>query len=247
MVTKLLRFFQKKSTIEDRVKQIQAGDFQEKNKLIQEYIPFIQKTASQQLGRYIEIENDDIYSISLMAFDEAIDKYNMEKGSFLSFASMVIRSRIIDQLRKGTRSSSEIFLSTLEKSDDADCIANIAAVDSFENRIEAREDMALLIKRMSAFKVTLDDLVNESPKHLDTRLTAIRIGRYVFENKVLKEKLAKTQNLPVNDLIMKLQVSKKILQRSRKFIIAIVLILDSDLETLKHYISQIERRGQREI
>lgn len=243
MVTKLLKFFQKKRTIEERVKQIQAGDNQEKNKLIQEYIPFIQKTASQQLGRYIEVENDDVYSISLMAFNEAIDKYVMEKGSFLSFASMVIKSRIIDQLRKEAKSSSEIFISTLENSDDGDCIANIATVDSFENRIEAKEDMELLLKRMAIFKVTLDDLVNESPKHLDTRLMAIRIGRYVYENQDLKEKLIKTQSLPANDLILQMQVSKKILQRSRKFIIAIVLILDSNLETLKYYISQIERRG----
>ena len=241
-MTKLLKLFQRKNTLEERVKEIQAGNVEDRNQLIKEYVPFIKKSASQQLERYINIENDDVYSVSLMAFNEAIDKYNEDKGSFLSFASMVIKSRIIDQLRKESKNPT-IVLSSLENSDDLDHLENIVAVESFESNIEAKEDMNLLIKRMAGFNVTLDDLVNEAPKHLDTRLMALKIGKYVFENEGLRERLIRTQNLPSNELVEQLQVSKKILQRSRKFIIAIVLILDSNLDTLKYYISQIEGRG----
>jgi len=241
MVTKLLKYFQKRLSLEDRIKCIQEGNDKDRNELIKEYIPFIQKTASQQLDRFIEIENNDMYSISLMAFNEAIDKYNSQKGSFLSFASMVIKSRIIDQLRKESKSSSLVF-SSIEDNENFEQ-SGLLAVDSFESKLETREDMNQLIKRMAEFDVTLDDLVNESPKHMDTRLMAIKIGRYIFENKELRDKLVKTLNLPSNQIIYELQVSKKILQRSRKFIIAIVLILDSNLDTMKYYITQIERRG----
>ena len=241
MVTKLLKFFQKKLSLEDRIKLIQDGNDKDRNKLIEEYIPFIQKTAAQQLDRFIEMENNEMYSISLMAFNEAIDKYNRDKGSFLNFASMVIKSRIIDQLRKESKNSSFV-ISSIENNEEVEK-SGALAVDSFESKIEAKEDMNQLIKRMAEFDVTLDDLVNESPKHLDTRLMAIKIGRFIYENKELREKLIRTQNLPSSELVDQMQVSKKILQRSRKFIIAIVLILDSNLDTMKYYITQIERRG----
>ncbi len=240
MVTRLLRFFRKKQTLEDRIKDIQGGNKEERNSLIKEYIPFIQKTASQQLNKYIEIENNDIYSISLIAFNEAIDKYNPTRGSFLSFASMVIKSRIIDEQRKENRSSN-VILTSFSGNEGSEEQLETVAVESFEGRLEAEEDLKLLVKRMAGFNVTLEDLVNESPKHIDTRLMAIKIARHIFESEELRERLLRTQNLPSSKLIAQLKVSNKILQRSRKFIIAIVLILDSNLDTMKYYISEIER------
>ncbi len=240
MVTRLLRFFQKKQTLEDRIKDIQRGNEEERNNLIKEYIPYIQKTASQQLNKYIEIENNDIYSISLIAFNEAIDKYNPARGSFLSFASMVIKSRIIDELRKENRSSN-VVLNSFSGNEGSEEQSGTVAVESFEGRLEAKEDIKLLVKRMAGFNVTLEDLVSESPKHMDTRLVAIKIARHIFESEELRERLLRTRNLPSSELTAQLKVSNKILQRSRKFIIAIVLILDSNLDTMKYYISEIER------
>lgn len=240
-MTKLLKFLKKNGSLEERIQNIQMGDEKEKNLLIQEYIPFIQKTISNQLGRYIEIENNDAFSIGLMAFNEAIDKYDKEKGNFLTFASMVIKSRIIDQLRRESRTSKEIFMSQLEGEENENFADNIIAVESFEERVETRVDMAALIRRMKTFGVTLDDLIREAPKHIDTRVTAIKIAKCVYENKDLRDKFIRTQNLPNVELMESLHISKKVIQRSRKFIIAIILILDSNLDTLKHYITQVER------
>ncbi len=46
---------------------------------------------------------DEELSIALMAFNEAIDGYDTSKGSFLSFAKLVINRRLIDYLRKKTK------------------------------------------------------------------------------------------------------------------------------------------------
>ncbi|WP_034328119.1 RNA polymerase sigma-I factor [Alkaliphilus transvaalensis] len=243
----ILKLLKGKQSLEDRVSMIQQGNEIEKNRLIEEYIPFIQKNISQQVGKYVDIKNDDIYSVGLMAFNEAIDKYNKEKGSFLSFAAIVIRSRIIDQLRKESKGLKEVYISQFSFEEDESSLDQFTAVESFENQLEIKMDMATLIKQMEAFGVTLDDLLREAPKHLDTRIKAVEIGRYVYGQKDLKAKLMKTHNLPVTDLIRDLQVSKKILQRSRKFIIAVILILDSNLDTLKGYISQVEGRQDCEV
>ncbi|ABR46330.1 RNA polymerase, sigma 28 subunit, FliA/WhiG family [Alkaliphilus metalliredigens QYMF] len=240
-MTKLFKILKKRKTIEERIRDIQEGNEEEKNSIIQEHIPFIKKILSQQLGRYIEIENDDMFSIGLMAFNEAIDKYETSRGKFLSFAAIVIKNRSIDQLRKQSRTSNEVIVSQMIGDDgEASSTDHMASVESFENRVEAKVDMGIFIKRMAEFQVTLDDLINEAPRHMDTRLNAIKIGRYVHENHQLKEKLLRRKKLPTSELMKELMVSKKVVQGSRKFIIAVILILDSNLDTMKEYISQVE-------
>ncbi|QUH19209.1 RNA polymerase sigma factor SigI [Alkaliphilus sp. B6464] len=241
-MTKLLNIFKKKKTLEERVKDIQNGNEDDRNNLIEEYIPFIKKILSNQLGKYIEVENNDAFSIGLIAFNEAIEKYDEKRGNFLTFASMVIKSRLIDQLRSESRRSKEVYINQLKSDDEDDNYTeNIMAIEGFEAGIETRLDMATLVENMKDFDVSLEDLINHAPKHRDTRITAISIGRYVFENVHLREKFLKTKNLPTGDLMRDLKVSKKVVQRSRKFIIAIIVILNSDLDTLKEYISHNER------
>jgi len=241
-VTKLLNIFSGKKTLEERVKNIQQGDEDDKNNLIQEYIPFIKKVLVNQLGSYIQVENDDSFSVGLIAFNEAIEKYDEDRGNFLTFASVVIKSRLIDQHRKESRKSKEVFISQIQKEDDEDYYTkDVMVVEGFEVGIETKLDLASLVHNMKDFGVSLDDLIQEAPKHQDTRQAAIEIGKYVFENSGLCKRFLSTGNLPTNDIIRDLNVSRKVVQRSRKFIIVIILILNSDLDTLKAYISRSER------
>lgn len=237
MVTRLLNLFKKKNSIEERIKRIQQGNLEEREKLIQEYIPFITKILSKQLGRFIEIENDESFSIALMAFNESIDKYVENKGKFLTFASVVIKSRVIDFLRKESRQLSTIEMPVEEE---GKYRGDMKAVEDFESQIELKMDMMTLVERMKSYGVSLEDLVQASPKHRKTRETAIEIGRYIYKNQQLREKFLRTQNLPINDLIKDLKTTKKVIQGNRKFIIAIILILDSNLDTLKGYLSTSE-------
>lgn len=246
-MTKLLNIFKKKKNLEERVKDIQKGNEDDKNNLIREYMPFIKKVLSNQLKRYIQ-EEDEAFSVGLIAFNEAIEKYNYKRGNFLTFASMVIKSRMIDKLRSDSRRSNEVYMSQLnfnsEEDDDYNYnyAENIMAIEGFESTIETKLDIKSLVEVMQEYGVTLEDLINNGPKHKDTREKAIDIGKYVFKNNHLKEKFLRTKNLPTNQLMTDFEISKKVIQRSRKFIIAIILILDSDLDTLKEYISHDERR-----
>ncbi|MEG0153440.1 MAG: RNA polymerase subunit sigma, partial [Cellulosilyticaceae bacterium] len=47
---------------------------QEMNDLIEKYMPLIIKTISGVTGRYVSVENDEEFSIGLMAFVEAVEK-----------------------------------------------------------------------------------------------------------------------------------------------------------------------------
>lgn len=236
-MTKLLDFFRKKRTLEERIKTIQQGDKEEKEKLIKEYIPFITKILSSQLGKYIEIENDEVFSIGLMAFNESIDKYDENKGKFLTLASVVIKNRVIDYLRKEARQISTTQFPIENENEQG---GNEGVVESFESQIELKMDMITLVERMKSYGVSLEDLVHDSPKHKKTRQTAIKIGKYVYEQQQLRDKFLRTHNLPITDLIKDLEITKKVIQGNRKFIMAVILILDSNLDTLKGYLSNKE-------
>lgn len=61
--------------------------------LIQHHKAFLIRTISNFTGKYVSIENDEAYSIGLAAFAEAVERYEETRGSFLSFARLVIESR----------------------------------------------------------------------------------------------------------------------------------------------------------
>ena len=74
-------------SIEDNIQDIKAKNI---NELIKDYMAFIVKTISSITGRYVSIENDDELSIALIAFKEAVDKYEESRRSFSCFAKLVI-------------------------------------------------------------------------------------------------------------------------------------------------------------
>jgi RNA polymerase sigma factor (sigma-70 family) len=71
-----------------------------KEKLIEDYIPFILSCAQKATGRYIDTANDEEFSVALEAFSEAIESFNIEKGTFLSFSNQVIKNRLPDHRRR---------------------------------------------------------------------------------------------------------------------------------------------------
>ena len=66
--------------LNDMLKQVKNGDILLREKLIADYQPFIIKTVSQFMGKYIEIENSEEFSIGLITFNEAIDCFDESKN-----------------------------------------------------------------------------------------------------------------------------------------------------------------------
>ncbi len=233
-----MEFFKRDSLIH-RLDKIKQGNSEEREKLIREYIPFIIKTVSDKTNRYIESENSDEYSIGLEAFNQAIDKYEKDKGAFIAFAQLVIQSRITDYFRQTKKSESTIPISQFEEEERYFIEENLQTED-FSKSYDLKDEIKEFEKKLSIFDISFTDLVQEAPKHVDTRMNALKIARHIADNRGLKEELLRKKTLPGSQLTNELSVTLKMLKRSRKFIIAAVLIFDSDLELLKQYISNVE-------
>lgn len=239
-MTDLLKIFKKNSLVK-RLYRIKMGDKLEREKIIEEYIPFIIKTVSSVTNRYIESENSEEYSVGLEAFNEAINKYESKSGNFISFAKIVISSRTKDYLRKIKKDSKVISINQFPKEEQENIQNNLKTQDFVES-VVLKEEIKIFENKLKGFDITFDDLLKEAPKHNDTRINAINIARYIFENNSIKTELMEKKRIPNSKIIKDLNVTQKILKRSRKFIIAAVIILEGDSDLLKSYIT-LDKEG----
>ena len=93
----------------DRSALAAKTDEQALNNLIETQKSWILKVCSDVTHRYIT-DSDDEWSTALLAFHEAVQSYDESKGTFLAFASVVIRRRLLDDIRSQWRHKGEIHV-----------------------------------------------------------------------------------------------------------------------------------------
>lgn len=235
----------KKNTLEESVLLIQQGDRFLLNDIIDSYKPFIAKTVSSVCKRYI-YETDDEFSIGLIAFNEAIEKYSPERGSsLLSFSEVLIKRRVIDYIRKQTKFqyiSLDITGVHYEEESPGNVIVNELSLDDYHKKTDEqlrKEEIIHFQNLLSTFDLSFSDLVENSPKHADARKNAIIAAKMLVEDKELKNLLFEKKRLPIKQLEQMVNVSRKTIERNRKYIIAIALILSSDYVYMKDYLKGV--------
>lgn len=228
------------------IAQVQQGEESVRNRIIEKYLPFILKVASKSCKKYIRVGEDDEVSIALMAFNEALDKYDCrQKNSFFSFAQAVIKRRMIDYFRKNSQVNKEIPWSSLSDEEDFNPGQQLERMNwqnsqeqYFEEDINElrREEILEYQKSLASFGITLRELVEASPKHRDARISAYRVARLIYTNEEYLRYLMKTKSLPLKDLEGQVTISRKTMERQRKYIIALVLVMTGRYYFLEEYL-----------
>ncbi|MEX2415948.1 MAG: RNA polymerase sigma factor SigI [Paenibacillaceae bacterium] len=242
-------------SLEEQVLIVQDGDLALRDRIITDYQPFIAKITSRFCRRYIDPSRDDEFSIALDGFNEALNKFSSESGrSFLSFAETVIRRRLIDYLRKEQRFQQQVPLSSFEVVDEENQIINPVEVHQAVQYYEKErivEDRGSEIKDFSTdllvYGITFTELAECSPKHIDSRRLLMGIGRTLASNDHLMLLLRSKKMLPIKELLDLLDVSRKTLERNRKYLIAVALIYSGSYPYLRDYLygdpTSTERSG----
>lgn len=235
----------KKRTLEESVILIQQGNRSILNEIIQAYKPFIAKTVSSVCKRYI-YETDDEFSIGLIAFNEAIEKYSSERGSsLLSFSEVLIKRRVIDYIRKQTKNQHiSIDITTADQEDESagTIIVNELSLEDYKKKADEqlrKEEIVHFQQLLNSFDLSFGDIVENSPKHADARKNAILVAKILVENSELKDFLYEKKRLPIKQLEKMVDLSRKTIERNRKYIIAMVLILSSDYVYMKEYLKGV--------
>jgi RNA polymerase sigma factor len=239
--------------LRELISKAQLGDERSRREIIQFSKVFVEKVASKICKRIISW-NDDEMSISLIAFNEAIDKYQKsQSSSFYSYAKMIIHSRLIDHFRKEGRHQHAVSLDAVSlDAEGKEYELNSAEINrswheyNEQQQIQERmEEIQIYSSRLVEFKIYFEELEAASPDRADARKNLIQIANEFVTHTHLVEVLLKTKQLPLKQILDYVQVSRKTVERGRKYLIALIVILISDdLPHLKSSIAfpDIERR-----
>ena len=244
MTMALLTFFRKKEDQGlfplDRLKKAKQGDMEERNSLISEYKPFILRVTSEMVGYYIIPGDSDEFSIALQAFDEGINSFDEEKGlDFIKFSEKIIKWRLTDYQRKMKKFKiRETSFEREFREGDApeDTNIGLAVEEKAFEQLDLRSQILELQKTLSEFGISFSNLASGAPKHLDSRQLMISAAKTLSENKDLMALMHEKKDLPVAKLVELTGLNRKTFYRNREYIIALSIILSSDMDDIKSHI-----------
>ncbi|WP_242650217.1 RNA polymerase sigma-I factor [Alicyclobacillus tolerans] len=224
-----------------------AGDTEARERMLHEYTPYILKIASQAAHRYIDRQTDDEFSIALSAFNEAIDSYDPERSNgFLALAETIIKRRLIDEHRRQQRSVQGNPWSDFEVSDEENNVMNYVEIrSSLEDYAKEQEAAARSYeieeyeRELQLFKLSFSALIKVCPKHEDARQNAIAVAKMIVRDDHLLSYVRQKKSLPMKELEQLTTVSRKTLERQRKYILAVVLLLAGDYPYLQSYVAGV--------
>ncbi|MEG1988230.1 MAG: sigma factor [Oscillibacter sp.] len=222
-----------------------AGDPVGQEALIRKYKPFILKCASDCSKRYIT-DSDDEWSIALQAFVEAMEQYKKEEGAFLSFAKLVIRRRLYDYFDANKKYGNEISVSPAlfsgeneDEEEGSEVILQVRERLRYAPESTAADEIEAANGVFADYGFSFFDLTSCSPKAEKTKAACTKAAVYLLQNPMLISELRKTRQLPMKIVEKNAGVPRKILERHRKYIIAVVELLSGEYPFLADYLRPI--------
>ncbi|MBO6240557.1 MAG: RNA polymerase subunit sigma [Butyrivibrio sp.] len=228
---------------------------------IEKNTSYIKYCAYKSVGKFIT-ESDDEYSIALSAFLEAINSYDDTKGAFSSFSQLVIKRRLLDHLRKNKHLEYELsvepgaFEGDIDDDDQNSLSLELRSKsaeisftkDSSLDRHEAiKDEIESISIELSLYGFGFMDLVKSSPSASKTKKACAVAIKTIIDSKDLLTKMKHSKSLPMKELVELTGISRKLLDRYRRYIIAAVLILDGDYPLLSEYMRYIKNFKQKPV
>ncbi|MBQ8287957.1 MAG: RNA polymerase subunit sigma [Clostridia bacterium] len=222
--------------VKDAKEDMAAAD-----EMIRAYMPFIRKETAKFLKRPLVEENDDELSIAMIAFYEAILDYSIIRGSFLHFAALHIKSRLIDHTRKESRHRGIVSMDhPAWEEEDTPLRDKLADPDDPLHEGMMRDATRMEIEEFSAsirtFGIQLSDVADHCPQQQRT-LEACRIAlAYAKENPQIMDEFLRTKRLPLSLIAAGSGVERKTLERHRKYMVALLLAYTNGFEIIRGHL-----------
>ncbi len=217
-------------------------DKQKLNDLLEAYKPFIVSCTKKVSGRILRFGSDDELSVAMMAFTQAVEKFNPGHGEFLSFAGVIIRSRVLDFYRNQKRNTGRVVY--LQHSEDetenpAEVRASMYVYIEERTRQERLQEIYLLKETLSRYDIRFQELERSSPKNKQTRKVCRDIISYIYQHSAIKNEVLQKKLLPLSRIENTLGIKRKRFERHRKYIIAALIIKTGNYPYLQEYVNHL--------
>lgn len=191
--------------------------------------------------------NDDEWAIAFIAVSQALNTYDESKGDFWPYAAIVIRSRLNDWFRSQKRMSTElavkpeVFAGEVSE-EDPDFGIQCKVRDQLGVVIDytLRDEIEALGQELSSYGFSFFDLAECSPKSKTTRTGCMEIIKAIFSPPPLVREINKNKCLPIKSILARVDISRKMLERHRKYIVAVSVILAGDYPALSEYVDDLK-------
>jgi RNA polymerase sigma factor len=229
------------SKLQEEVLKVKKGNM-DINIFIEKYKPFIFSTIKELKGRYID-ETDELSTIGMLAFKEAVDSFDPDKGNFYSFAKKVIKLRLIDHYRKNKKRKDNV-ISILEDREYKNKLSKIEQEKAFDQYLIEeetklrREEIKEYVQELKEYDINLKELEKLSPRKKKLKEMYYNSADYIAEDEDLYKNFIESHRLPAKELSENLKINRKQLDRGRKYIISLVILKKGNYEMLAEYIKR---------
>lgn len=205
----------------------------------------ILKCASTVTHHYVT-KSDDEWSIALLAFVQAVKSYELAKGSFIKFAELIIKRRLIDYSRSQGKYNSEISVNPIifdgeqgEMEEDVSIQIAVTNEITKETNTDIKYEIESVNTIFLQYGFSFFDLTTCSPQAKKTKTACSKAVAFLLHNPVIIHEIRSTKMLPIKIIEKNAKVPRKILERHRKYIIAAVEILSGEFPNLAEYLRYI--------
>lgn len=225
----------------------------EADNLVRLYMGFIKSETVKFLGREPVLGQDDELSIAMIAFHESVLDYSRWNGSFIAYARMHIKHRLIDYYRKEKRHRGLISLDTETEYEDSPALLDTLEetknqLEEFKALSDTKAEINEYSEQLEKFSVDLTEIAENTPKQKRTLSACFKALEYMKGDSRLMENFLKTRKLPITEIAKNTKVDKKTLERHRKYLVAIVLAYTNGYDIIRNHIKGInpKRKGEKQ-
>ncbi len=220
------------------IRRYKGGDKNALDDVYPHLAQFCLRVISKTRGKYINANDDEAAIVPNVILD-AISKYDPEQGSFMCYLGQAIRNRTIDGLRRERRNPVARPISL-----DPDFFQTCNESEYFEDMIDEmarRHELETYERLLASFNLSMSTLSEISPRRPSTREQARRAAWVIAQDEEASTYLLNKGMLPHKILEQRFHITRSILERYRKFIIAVVLVHVYDLGYIKPYVTPVFR------
>ena len=229
--------------MEDLLLRIERAknDEAELERLVSDYIPFIKS----ETGKFsaASLEYDDKLSLGMLVFVNCVKQYDRQRGAFLSYASVCIRNRLTDETRKTGKAKSNTVAFDAGTEDTAtEEKASLEIYSRNQEQSLLKEEIDTLAQKLAVHGLSFEQLAHTGPKQKRSRALCADLAAQVLRDRELRAAFCEHGRLPQKELARRAGISEKTIEKHRRYIVALLVILQGDYPGIGSYIP-----GYREV